>query len=113
MSGSSCVVSGCRVNFPAGTYVMRFEMIARWPIFCLLMYAAAAQSADGPEILQTRCGGCHQQSAPGQFARISDIRKTPEGWLMTIFRMQHVHQVQITVVVCVVLIRYFVVLFGL
>src|SRR3569832_2845739 len=106
MSGSSCVVSGCRVNFPAGSYVMRFEMFARWPIFCLLMYAAAAQSAEGPEILQTRCGGCHQQSAPGHFARISDIRKTPEGWLMTIFRMQHVHQVQITEADRDVLIRY-------
>src|SRR3569832_1162289 len=106
MSGSSCVVSGCRVNFPAGSYVMRFEMFARWPIFCLLMYAAAAQSAEGPEILQTRCGGCHQQSATGHFARISNKRKTSEGWLMTIFRIQHVHQVQITEADRYVLIRY-------
>jgi quinohemoprotein amine dehydrogenase len=42
-------------------------------------------------LLQTNCGGCHQSSTPGQYARISDIRKTPEGWLMTIVRMQHSH----------------------
>ena len=81
-------------------------MFVRLSIVCLLMYASAAQSAEGPEILQTRCGGCHQQSAPGHFARITDIRKTPEGWLMTLFRMQHVHQVQITETDRDVLIRY-------
>jgi len=85
---------------------MRFEMFVRLSIVCLLMYASAAQSAEGPEILQTRCGGCHQQSAPGHFARITDIRKTPEGWLMTLFRMQHVHQVQITESDRDLLIRY-------
>jgi quinohemoprotein amine dehydrogenase len=46
------------------------------------------------------------QTSPDHFTRISEIRKTPEGWLMTIFRMQHVHHVQITDSSRDVLIRY-------
>ncbi len=56
----------------------------------------AAEPEPGLKILRTACGGCHVQSAPDHFARISEIRKTPEGWLMTIFRMQHVHKVDLT-----------------
>lgn len=37
------------------------------------------------------CSGCHRETAPGHFDRISDIRKTPEGWAMTLFRMHQVH----------------------
>ncbi len=68
--------------------------------------ARADETPRGLEILRNSCGGCHQQSTPGHFARISEIRKTPEGWLMTIFRMQHVHQVQIQESDRDVLIRY-------
>src|SRR5690242_1275216 len=100
----------------------RSEMIARrsstglkilWlSIVCTVGYLSAglAKAADetphGLEILRNSCSGCHQQSTPGHFARISEIRKTPEGWLMTIFRMQHVHHVQITESDRDVLIRY-------
>jgi quinohemoprotein amine dehydrogenase len=55
--------------------------------------AADLPAATGAQLLRSSCGGCHQQSTPDQYARISSIRKTPEGWLMTIFRMQHVHGV--------------------
>lgn len=61
--------------------------------------ATASASGDltgGAAQVRDRCGGCHLQSAPGHFARISDIRKTPEGWLMTLFRMQHVHGVRLS-----------------
>ncbi|HUI58715.1 MAG TPA: quinohemoprotein amine dehydrogenase subunit alpha [Steroidobacteraceae bacterium] len=58
--------------------------------------SAEQAPAPGLQILREHCSGCHQQSTPDHFARISEIRKTPEGWLMTIFRMQHVHQVQMT-----------------
>ena len=67
---------------------------------------AATEPALGLQILRSTCGGCHQQSAPDHFARISDIRKTPEGWLMTIVRMQQVHQVQIAAADRDILIRY-------
>jgi len=68
--------------------------------------ASADETPRGLEILANSCGGCHQQSTPGHFARISEIRKTPEGWLMTIFRMRHVHHVQIADSERDVLIRY-------
>ena len=60
----------------------------------LLQAPLRAHSADGEAglaTLRTYCAGCHTESTPGQFQRLSVIRKSPEGWLMTIFRMQHVH----------------------
>ncbi|HVO48415.1 MAG TPA: quinohemoprotein amine dehydrogenase subunit alpha [Steroidobacteraceae bacterium] len=58
--------------------------------------SAGQTVAPGLQILREHCGACHQQSTPDHFARISEIRKTPEGWLMTIVRMQHLHQAQIS-----------------
>ena len=46
----------------------------------------------GAELLGTYCSGCHR-SHDGVFDRISSIRKTPEGWTMTLFRMRQVHAV--------------------
>ena len=40
--------------------------------------------------MRTYCSGCHREHA-GEFERISAIRKTPEGWVMTLFRMRQVH----------------------
>ncbi len=68
--------------------------------------AAPDEPPSARNILRDSCGGCHLQSTPGHFARISEIRKTPEGWLMTIFRMQHVHHVQISDADRDVLVRY-------
>lgn len=54
------------------------------------MAATPAQAASGESIIKDRCLICHtetgDQAAP--FSRISQQRKTPEGWLMTISRMQ-------------------------
>ena len=44
----------------------------------------------GPQLVRTYCSGCHRERG-GEFERISSIRKTPEGWVMTIFRMRQVH----------------------
>ncbi|MBS0366146.1 MAG: quinohemoprotein amine dehydrogenase subunit alpha [Proteobacteria bacterium] len=68
--------------------------------------AAAVPTPPGPELLRGRCGGCHLQSGGDHFARISDIRKTPEGWLMTIVRMQHLHQAQLSAEERDTLVRY-------
>ncbi|MBS0396895.1 MAG: quinohemoprotein amine dehydrogenase subunit alpha, partial [Proteobacteria bacterium] len=53
--------------------------------------AVAAPDAPATALIRTYCGGCHKERAPGTFERISDIRKTPEGWVMTLFRMRQVH----------------------
>lgn len=67
---------------------------------------AVAAGDPGAAVLQTSCSGCHTRSASGEYARISNIRKTPEGWLMTIGRMQQVHQVPISPGDRDILIRY-------
>lgn len=60
----------------------------------LMLAAARGVGADGKstglELIRAYCGGCHAEHA-GQFERISAIRKTPEGWVMTLFRMRQVH----------------------
>jgi quinohemoprotein amine dehydrogenase len=53
--------------------------------------ARAVPAANGVALLRKNCSGCHRESAPEHFHRISDIRKTPEGWAMTLFRMHQVH----------------------
>ncbi len=55
--------------------------------------AMAAESAE--EIIGRSCVGCHSSEGEQQWSRISKQRKTPEGWLMTIARMQLMHGLQI------------------
>ncbi len=61
--------------------------------------AAAMSPAGAPAGLaavRANCSGCHREISPGHFDRISEERKTPEGWAMTIFRMRHLHGVRLT-----------------
>lgn len=60
----------------------------------------------GLAAVRSNCSGCHRETAPGHFDRISDERKTPEGWAMTLFRMRHVHGLQLTPEAQAVIIRY-------
>ena len=55
--------------------------------------AIAAESAE--QIIGRSCIGCHSSEGEQQWSRISKQRKTPEGWLMTIARMQVMHGLQI------------------
>lgn len=55
--------------------------------------AVAATSAKG--LLRDKCLSCHTETDTG-ISRISQQRKTPEGWLMTLGRMQVVHGVKVT-----------------
>ncbi|MEM7224752.1 MAG: quinohemoprotein amine dehydrogenase subunit alpha [Pseudomonadota bacterium] len=54
---------------------------------------AAAQDAES--LLNARCSACHARLAEGGLSRISDQRKTPEGWDMTVTRMIVVHGLKI------------------
>lgn len=58
----------------------------------------AVVNGQGQKLLQRHCLGCHvpEGSEPLQLSRISHQRKTPEGWLMTIARMQLVHGLEIS-----------------
>ncbi len=53
--------------------------------------ASRAEGAPrGAGLVRTYCSGCHREH-DGGFERISAIRKTPEGWAMTLARMRLVH----------------------
>ncbi|CAD5110267.1 hypothetical protein PSEWESI4_04586 [Pseudomonas carbonaria] len=54
-----------------------------------------ALAEDGEAILNAKCKVCHLPDAGGALSRISQQRKTPEGWLMSIARMQIMHGLQI------------------
>jgi len=60
----------------------------------LFAFAPAVHAAEAPPsgavLVRTYCSGCHLEHA-GSFERISAIRKSPEGWVMTLFRMHQVH----------------------
>lgn len=56
----------------------------------------ADQGRPAEQILQESCTACHAQQENNTFSRISNQRKTPEGWLMTIARMQITHGLEIS-----------------
>lgn len=52
--------------------------------------------ARGQEVVEASCASCHAPDDNGQLSRISDQRKTPEGWDMTIARMIVAHGLEIS-----------------
>jgi quinohemoprotein amine dehydrogenase len=67
--------------------------------------AQTGTSPQGADLIRAYCSGCHHENA-GQFERISNIRKTPEGWVMTLFRMRQVHGLALEDGVRESLVRY-------
>jgi quinohemoprotein amine dehydrogenase len=51
------------------------------------------EALDGRELMMTRCAGCHVLGSDKSFARISEQRKSPEGWFMSIVRMERAGRV--------------------
>lgn len=47
------------------------------------------------EMVDQSCIACHAVNE-GKLERISDVRKSPEGWLATVQRMERIHGVQLT-----------------
>jgi len=68
--------------------------------------AIGSTAHTGLPAVRANCSACHRETTPGHFDRISDERKTPEGWAMTIFRMRQVHGVQLTPQAQASIIRY-------
>ena len=57
--------------------------------------APAVTVSSPQEIIAASCGGCHAKDGEDRWVRISDQRKTPEGWQMTLVRMQIAHKSQL------------------
>ncbi|WP_323614073.1 quinohemoprotein amine dehydrogenase subunit alpha [Pseudomonas putida] len=65
-------------------------------IAAALLGTQAMAAEQGPTLLQNKCMGCHIPEGNDTYSRISHQRKTPEGWLMSIARMQIMHGLQIS-----------------
>ena len=52
-----------------------------------LALAAPALAETGQEVLDTVCAACHAKGPDGQYSRIDQSRRTPEGWDMNVVRM--------------------------
>ncbi|SDI49753.1 quinohemoprotein amine dehydrogenase subunit alpha [Pseudomonas panipatensis] len=63
---------------------------------CAALHASDSFARDAQTILKETCAACHTPDAKGELSRIGLQRKTPEGWLMTIGRMQTMHGLQIS-----------------
>lgn len=57
---------------------------------------AAPPSSEGEALLDAKCSSCHTRSAGDGLFRIDHIRKTPEGWSMTLWRMRQWHGLQVS-----------------
>jgi len=57
---------------------------------------SASEAIDAKSILDTKCTACHTGSTSEGLSRISELRKTPEGWYMSIDRMQKDHGLVLT-----------------
>ena len=55
-----------------------------------------AHAADGQTISNAKCMACHTPEGNNSLSRISHQRKTPEGWLMSIARMQVMYGLKIS-----------------
>ncbi|WP_255855175.1 quinohemoprotein amine dehydrogenase subunit alpha [Marinobacterium rhizophilum] len=71
----------------------------RWrllPLAAALACTPALAQSDAQTIMGQTCAACHTAEPDGEWSRISHQRKTPEGWLMSIARMQVMHGLQIS-----------------
>ncbi|RIK95089.1 MAG: quinohemoprotein amine dehydrogenase subunit alpha [Proteobacteria bacterium] len=50
----------------------------------------------GAEVVARECSLCHRAAADGSLSRLSGIRKTPEGWEMTLARMESTRGVKLS-----------------
>jgi quinohemoprotein amine dehydrogenase len=56
----------------------------------------AAESKSGKELVNEHCADCHKAVDGGGLGRISEARRTPEGWDMTVARMTLIHGTKLT-----------------
>ena len=74
----------------------RALLVVSLALGALALAAAPSAAATPEELLRNTCSGCHQPDASGALSRISQQRKTPEGWAMTIQRMEDLHGITVS-----------------
>lgn len=75
----------------------------------MLPITSSQAASDAESIIRSKCLACHteEKADDAQFSRMSHQRKTPEGWLMTIARMQLMHGLKISNEERSTLVKYF------
>lgn len=73
---------------------MRYKTRCLSAALLMAVTGAPMASAD-PSLMKDVCGLCHTETDNG-FSRIEGQRKTPEGWMMSIVRMQQSHGLEIS-----------------
>lgn len=66
----------------------------------------AADTKTGKELVNDHCADCHKPLADGGLGRISESRRTPEGWDMTVARMTLIHGTVLTVAERRAIVKY-------
>lgn len=74
--------------------------------FSMWALTGQAMAVTGQEVLENTCAACHVASEDGTYDRINDVRKSPEGWEMTLSRMAHNHGVVLTDEEHIAVVRY-------
>ena len=73
-----------------------FGSLLTCSLLCIFSVTAHAESDPGRDLILANCGGCHTPDQAGAFSRISEQRKTAEGWEMTINRMRMIHGLRLS-----------------
>jgi quinohemoprotein amine dehydrogenase len=79
------MVMGITLRCKRQGVIGRLVFVTLLLVFC---FPALSLGAEAKVVLQERCALCHKPEADGKLSRIGYQRKTPEGWLMTISRME-------------------------
>lgn len=88
-----------------GSNMLRALMPGVFAAMVAMASAAAWAGVSPVELMAEKCGACHQQKGK-MFERITDIRKSPEGWDMTLVRMGVWHKIDISRSERKVLVKY-------
>lgn len=71
-----------------------------------LFSAQDVSAQTGEQVLNGVCVACHLKRPDGTLERIDSVRKTPEGWDMTVVRMMRNHQVPLSLEDRTEVVRY-------
>ncbi len=69
-------------------------------------FPSFSRAAEAQTLLRERCALCHKEEEGGKLSRIGYQRKTPEGWLMTLLRMERTQGFRLTPEERNALVRY-------
>lgn len=83
------MIKGENLNYPNLSKVGIGVLLCSMSLF-------AVDANNGAKVIDAKCTACHTGNLKKGLNRISDQRKTPEGWYMTINRMQRLHGLYLT-----------------